>query len=183
MPKKSVRPAYGDATPELLATVPRAFVVALLAIIVLGVSACGDKNKNPLAPTPVTAPTPAPAPVIPNVAGTYRGPLEFSGVVEGSTVSVSGAMSMIAAQAGTQLTISGSIELFGETDDLEPISGTIDAAGRVTLPVNSYQEEDPECGTVMTTVTLTFTGNMAVFYATVTSTCGPAEMSATLTRQ
>ena len=158
--------------------------LALVSIIVLGLSACGGDNKNPTAPTPVTVPTPPPAPVIPNVAGTYRGPLTISGSIEGSMVSLSGTMSMTVAQAGAQLTITGSIELAGETDDLETISGTIDAAGRVTLPVDSFQEEDPDCGTIMVTgVTLTFTGNMAAFRLAQTSDCGNVELSATLTRQ
>ena len=36
--------------------------LALVSIIVLGLSACGGDNKNPVGPTPVPAQTPAPTP-------------------------------------------------------------------------------------------------------------------------
>ena len=151
--------------------------LALVSIIVLGLSACGGDNKNPTSPSPI----PPPQPVIPNVAGTYRGPLTLSGSFKGSMVSPSGTMSITVAQAGAQLTISISIELLGETDDLGTIiSAPIDAAGRVTLPVDSFREEDTDCGAVMGTVaTFTFTGNMAAFRVALqpataeTSSCRP----------
>ena len=40
-------------------------VVAFMVLLSLALSACGGDNKNPVAPTPVTAPTPAPAPTPP----------------------------------------------------------------------------------------------------------------------
>ena len=153
--------------------------LALVSIIVLGLSACGGDNKSPTSPTPI----PPPQPVIPNVAGTYRGPLSISGSIEGSMVSASGTLSMTVAQAGAQLTISVSFETFGETEDIGTISAPIDAAGRVTIPVDSLQ--DPDCGAIMDqVVTLTFTGNMAAFrVAATTSDRGTFELSATVTRQ
>ncbi len=169
--------------------------LTLVSIIVLGLSACGGDNTSPTSPTPMPPPSPTPMPppsptpmppqpVIPNVAGTYRGPLTLSALIEGSMVSSSGTMSMTVAQAGAQLTITGSTVL-SDTSDLGIINATIDTDGRVTFPADTFQEEDPDqvCST-NTVATLTFTGNIAVFNLAQSDDCGNnAEMSSTLTRQ
>ena len=157
--------------------------LVLVSIVVLGLSACGGDNKNPISPTPF--PTP-PQQVIPNVAGTYRGPMTLAGSLAGVTINASGTMSMVVAQAGAQLTITGSTTILDETHTRGSFVATIDAAGTVTLPANIFtddDDDDPECPTTATVATLTFSGNMAVFHITETATCGTTELSATLTRQ
>ena len=155
--------------------------LVLVSIVVLGLSACGGDNTSPTSPT-ITPPQP----VIPNVAGTYRGPMTLAGSLAGVTINASGTMSMVVAQAGAQLTITGSTTILDETHTRGSFVATIDAAGTVTLQANIFtddDDDDPECPTTATVATLTFSGNMAVFHITETATCGTLELSATLTRQ
>ena len=93
------------------------------------------------------------------------------------------------AQAGAQLTITGSISIFEETNALEAVTGTVNETGLVTFPpdslVNTVPMGDDICGTITPAPTmLTFAGNTARFLQTASSDgCGNVEVLGTLTRQ
>ena len=81
----------------------------------------GDSSPTtPLSPTP-----PSPQPQIPNVAGTYSGPL----------------------------TITGSISIFEETNALEVVTGTVNETGLVTFRPYSLVKAVPIDGVVARIVT------------------------------
>ena len=158
--------------------------LATCAVVVVATAACGG-DSSPTAPSP--------QPQIPNVAGTYRGPLTITAALEGGVVmvSLSGTMQLTVVQAGAQLTITGSVSIFDETSALEAVTGTVDATGRVTFPPDSVVNAAPipmgddTCGTITPAPTmLTFSGTTARFLQTATSDdCGSFEVVGTLTRQ
>ena len=89
-------------------------------------------------------PAVAPQPQIPNVAGTYQGPLTITASLEGVVlVTLSGTMHLTVVQAGAQLTITGSVSIFDETSALEAVTGTVDDTGRVTFPPDSLVNAVP----------------------------------------
>ena len=164
--------------------------LATCAVLLVATAACGwdSSPTTPVSPTP-----PSPQPQIPNVAGTYSGPLTITASREGGVllVSLNGTMHITVVQAGAQLTISGSISIFEETSALDTVTGTVDDTGRVTFPPDSIinaapipMGDDP-CGTITPAPTmLTFSGNTARFLQTATSDdCGTVEIVGTLTRQ
>ena len=156
--------------------------------VVVATAACGG-DSSPTAPSSPT--TPPPQPQIPNVAGTYSGPLTITASVEGSglMVSLSGTMHITVVQAGAQLTISGSISIVDETTALESVPGTVNETGLVTFPpdslINAVPLGDDTCGTLTPTpTTLSFSGNTARFLqAASIDGCGTVEILGTLTRQ
>ena len=154
--------------------------LATCAVVVVATAACGG-DSSPTAPSP--------QPQIPNVAGTYRGPLTITASLEGvALVRLSGTTQITVVQAGTQLTITGSTTILDETSALETVTGTVDATGRVTFPPGSIINAAPiddTCGTITPAPTmLTFSGNTARFLQTATSDdCGTVEIVGTLTRQ
>ena len=156
-------------------------LLAACAVVVVATASCGD-NRNPTAP--------APQPQIPNVAGTYRGPLTItaSGVAGVLMISLSGTMHMTVVQAGAQLTLTGSISIFEETSELPAITGTVNDTGLVTFPPSTFVDT-PGTGDTCGTITparamLTFSGNTARFLQTASSdVCGNLEVLGTLTRQ
>ena len=157
--------------------------LATCAVVVVATAACGG-DSSPTAPSP--------QPQIPNVAGTYRGPLTITASLEGVVlVRLSGTMQITVVQAGAQLTITGSVSIFDETSALEAVTGTVDATGRVTFPPDSIINAAPipmgddTCGTITPAPTmLTFSGNTARFLQTATSDdCGTVEIVGALTRQ
>ena len=162
--------------------------LATCAVVVVATAACGGDSRptTPVSPTP-----PSPPPQIPNVAGTYSGPLTITASREGGVllVSLSGTMQITVVQAGAQLTISGSVAIFDETSALETVTGTVDDTGRVTFPpdsvVNAVPMGDDTCGTITPAPTmLTFSGNTARFLQTASSDdCGTVEIVGTLMRQ
>ena len=162
--------------------------MATCAVLIVATAACGGDSSHttPVSPTPLSPP-----PQIPNVAGTYRGPLTITNSLEGVVlVTLSGTMQITVVQAGAQLTISGSIAIFDETSALEAVTGTVDATGRVTFPPDSVINAAPipmgddTCGTITPATMLTFSGNTARFLQTATSDdCGDLEIVGTLTRQ
>ena len=162
--------------------------LAICAVVVVVTVACGG-DSSPT--TPVSPTSLSPPPQIPNVAGTYRGPLTITASLEGVVlVTLSGTMHLTVVQAGAQLTISGSISIFDETSALEAVTGTVDATGRVTFPPDSVVNAAPipmgddTCGTFTPATMLTFSGNTARFLQTATSDdCGNLEIVGTLTRQ
>ena len=153
--------------------------LAPCAVLIVATAACGGDSSptTPVSPTPLS-----PQPQIPNVAGTYQGPLTITASLDGGVVmlSLSGTMHITVVQAGAQLTISGSIAIFDETSALDTVTGTVDDTGRVTFPPDSIinaapipMGDDP-CGTLTAAPTmLTFSGNTARFLQTATSDdCG-----------
>ena len=163
--------------------------VATCAVLIVATAACGGDSRPT---TPVSPTAPSPQPQIPNVAGTYRGPLMIAASLEGVVlVRLSGTMHLTVVQAGAQLTITGSVSIFDETSALEAVTGTVDATGRVTFPPDSIINAAPipmgddTCGTITPAPTmLTFSGNTARFLQTATSDdCGTVEIVGTLTRQ
>ena len=163
--------------------------LATCAVVLVATAACGG-DSSPTTPFSPTAPSPQPQ--IPNVAGTYRGPLTITASLEGVVlVRLSGTMQITVVQAGAQLTITGAIAIFDETSALDAVTGTVDATGRVTFPPDSIINAAPipmgddTCGTITPAPTmLTFSGNTARFLQTATSDdCGTVEIVGTLTRQ
>ena len=162
--------------------------VATCAVVVVATAACGGDSRPT---TPVSPTAPSPQPQIPNVAGTYRGPLTITASLEGGAVmvSLSGTMQITVVQAGAQLTITGSTTILDETSALEAVTGTVDDTGRVTFPpdsiINAVPMGDDTCGTITPAPTmLTFSGTTARFLQTATSDdCGNVEIVGTLTRQ
>ena len=137
--------------------------LATCAVVVVATASCGGDSSptTPFSPTP-----PSPQPQIPNVAGTYRGPLTITASVEGDglMVSLSGTMQITVVQAGAQLTITGSISTVEVTTALEAVPGTVNETGLVTFPPDSLINAVPRrtCGTLtQAPTTLSFSGNTA----------------------
>ena len=147
----------------------------LLLALTLIVPACG--GDTPTAPTPSV-------PQIPQVAGTYTGSLQFSAPVLDFTVAIPANMTVV--QAGSQLTITGTITVDGTPSEIPAITGTVNATGFFTATGggSSLGEDDPTCGTLTPTAfTITFSGNTLRWVEQVgTSLCGNVELSGTLTR-
>ena len=164
--------------------------LATCAVVVVATTACGGDSRPT---TPFSPTAPSPQPQIPNVAGTYRGPLTITASLEGGAVmvSLSGTMQITVVQAGAQLTITGAIAILDETSALEAVTGTVNDTGRVTFPPDSVVNAAPipigddTCGTITPAPTmLTFSGNTARFLQTASSDgCGNVEIVGTLTRQ
>ena len=158
--------------------------LATCAVVIVATAACGG-DSSPTAPSQ--------QPQIPNVAGTYRGPLTITAALDGGAVmvSLSGTMQITVVQAGAQLTITGSTTILDETSALETVTGTVNDTGRVTFPPDSVVNAAPipigvdTCGTITPAPTmLTFAGTTAQFLQTATSdSCGSFEVVGTLTRQ
>ena len=112
----------------------------VLAISVL--TGCGD---GPTAPTSQ----------IPDVAGTYTGPYTMY-----MTDSFQGSARFDVAQAGAQLTITGSMTLLGMTAQMPAVRGTISATGVFTPSAGGAGGVvNDDCGAVTTTATtITFFG-------------------------
>ena len=85
-----------------------------LALLVVLLPACND--SSPAAPTPA----------IPDVAGTYSGPLVLTVAVDpDNTQTLNGTMRLVVTQSGSQVTLNGTITIFGATDELPPTVGMI----------------------------------------------------------
>ena len=153
-------------------------LLAACAVVVVATASCGG-DSSPTAPSP--------QPQIPNVAGTYSGPLTIT--ASALMVNLSGTMQITVVQAGAQLTITGSISIFEETNALQAVTGTVNETGLVTFPpdslVNAVPPDDDTCGTITPApAMLTFSGNTARFLQTASSDgCGNVEVLGTLTRQ
>ena len=163
--------------------------LATCAVLIVATAACGGDSRPT---TPFSPTAPSPQPQIPNVAGTYRGPLTITASLEGVVlVTLRGTMHITVVQAGAQLTITGSTTILDETSALEAVTGTVDDTGRVTFPPDSAVNAAPipmgddTCGTITRAPTmLTFSGNTARLLQTASSDgCGNVEIVATLTRQ
>ena len=157
-------------------------LLAACAVVVVATASCGGDSSQDSSPT-----APSPQPQIPNVAGTYSGPLTIT--ASALMVNLSGTMQITVVQAGAQLTITGSISIFEETNALQAVTGTVNETGLVTFPpdslVNAVPLDDDTCGTITLAPTmLTFSGDAARFLQTARSDrCGNIEILGTLTRQ
>ena len=58
-------------------------------------------------------------------------------------VNLSGTMQITVVQAGAQLTITGSISIFEETNALQAVTGTVNETGLVTFPSDSLVNAVP----------------------------------------
>ena len=157
-------------------------LLAACAVVVVATASCGGDSSQDSSPT-----APSPQPQIPNVAGTYSGPLTIT--ASALMVNLSGTMQITVVQAGAQLTITGSISIFEETNALQAVTGTVNETGLVTFPpdslVNAVPPDDDTCGTITPApAMLTFSGNTTRFLQTASSDgCGNVEVLGTLTRQ
>lgn len=147
-------------------------VLGIVIVVVLAM-ACGD-DGGPLAPTPQ----------IPQVAGTYRGPITISSSTLGS---VTGYAELEVVQAGSQVTITGSQTIAGNTVQLAALTGTINATGFFTPSAGGSHIDgnfEPTCGRWdVTTATRTFVGRtLQIVVSAFTTYCGVVDYSATLTR-
>ena len=143
-------------------------VLGLLIFAVLAV-ACGE-DAGPAAPTP-------PTPPVPQVGGAYSGQVVMS---PHGNVWIGFARTVV-VQAGTGVTITGSIELDGHTVAVE-MGGTIDATGRFTRTAGEAFAAalvDYRCGAQRLTVAvLIFSAGMFNFSETWTTTeCGTMEVT------
>ncbi len=163
------------ASPRVV-PVPVAVVLALVTPLV---AACDDNGNRGGGTTPA-----GPSRQVLQVAGTYTGPVTL--VVAGSSTTA-GSARMVVAQSGSQLTITGSVTISGQTIQIAAVTGTINATGFFNATgggslTDTIQE--PTCGTMRaTSSTLTFSGSTARFVEDYTTTrCGPVQVSATLRR-
>lgn len=140
----------------------------VLAISVL--TGCGD---GPTAPTSQ----------IPDVAGTYTGPFTMHMTANRS---FQGSARFDVAQAGAQLTITGSMTLLGTTAQLAAIPGTINATGIFTPTADGAAGVvNDACGRVTTTATsIAFFGHTLRWVETATAEfCNDFEIEARLEKR
>ena len=134
---------------------------------------------------------------IPDLAGTYSGPVSYTRVISDtgccSVSAGTGNMQLTVVQADAKLTITGSLSSVGETEELDAVTGTVTETGLFTFPPDTMDfvvgrtvagRTRGNCGAITkNSATLTFSGNSARFDADVESDFCLAEMSGTLTRQ
>jgi len=93
---------------------------------------------------------------------------------------------MVVAQAGSQLTITGTLTLNGQTFPLTAVTGNINATGFFTATSGGAVSatSDPTCGTIRPIdASLTFSGNTLQYVEHDSSQfCGTWTFSGTLTR-
>ena len=146
-------------------------LVVTLVFTALLTSACGESAT-------------APSSQIPQVAGTYTGSIALSSA--GRTLG-SGTARMTVVQAGSELTITGSVTISGATVQIRAVTGTINRTGFFTPARHSFTNRvtDPTCGTITPVdASLTFAGTTARYVENATTTfCGTWQFSGTLRRQ
>ena len=150
--------------------------INLLALVVVLLPACN--NSSPAAPTPA----------IPDVAGAYSGPLVFTVAVDpDNTQTLNGTMRLVATQSGSQVTLNGTITIFGDTEELPPTVGRINEDGEFTFSDDDFEGvmTDPECGeSRLSRMTLVFMDSMAVFEQVIETTdCGNFTVASTMARE
>ncbi len=143
---------------------------ALVALAGLGAACGGDSPTAPSNP-------------IPNVAGTYTGALDF--FVDGVRTSTIQAR-MTVVQSGSQLTITGSVTVSGQTVQLPAFTGNVNETGFFTSSGGAIAEsvDDATCGRITATSwSLTFSGSTARYVENATTEfCGNWLVSGTVTR-
>ncbi|MYN65479.1 MAG: hypothetical protein F4X11_10685 [Acidobacteria bacterium] len=145
----------------------------LLLGLAIVVAACD--GSSPAAPSPY-----------PDVAGAYSGTVVLV-VDELGQEPINGTMRIDVTQSGSQVTVSGSMSLFGETEEIGTVTGTINEAGEFMFPGDSFVSEaanDPDCGEHGVTMSLVFSDGTATFGQVVeTAECGQFRLNATLTKE
>lgn len=122
----------------------------------------------------------APTSQIPDVAGTYAGPYTMHVTVNNS---FQGSARLDVAQAGAQLTITGSMTLLGTPAQVPAVRGTISATGVFTPSAGGAGGVvNDACGAVTTTATtITFFGRtLRWIEAASTEFCNDFEIEALL---
>lgn len=163
-------------TPSL-SSPASAFPVIAVALLAVALAACDSLT----------------GPAIPEVAGTYTGPLavEVTAVFQGTpqTITATGSMTAVVEQIEDQVTLSGSMTILGNTESLDTIPGRIDEAGvwtEASAGVGAFVFEDDECGYTADSE-VRFSGASLKIEITATrseptSDCPNTRMSAELTR-
>ena len=174
MPQRlPARPRCRSTFADASAAVSRSFRLLLGSAIVV-IAACD--GSSPTAPSRH-----------PDVAGAYSGTVVLMAGESGRQETINGTMRIAVTQSGSQVTVSGSITFFGETEEMEPISGTIDEAGKFTFPGDGLVGEtmnDPDCGQHSVAMSLVFSDGTATFNQVVETTeCGQFHLNATLTKE
>jgi len=153
---------------------------AILTGLALMLLACGRGGPS----TPEPSPSPSPTPSIPNVAGTYNGPLVFT-VGGSATPTATYTARMVVVQAGSQVTITHTWTISTtQVLNFPAITGTVNATGFFT-PASSFPSSvDPLCGTVTpVSSSTTFSGNTVQYIENdSTQRCGNWTFTGTLTR-
>ena len=103
-----------------------------------------------------------------------------------NTQTLNGTMRLVATQSGSQVTLNGTITIFGTTEELPPTVGMINEDGEFTFS-DDFEGvmTDPECGeSRLTRMTLVFMDSTAVFEQVVETTdCGNFTVTATMARE
>ena len=171
--RPSAGPCLRSASAGSPAAVNRSFRL-LLGLAIVVIAAC--EGSGPVAPSQY-----------PDVAGTYSGTAVLLAGEPGRQETINGTMRLVVTQSGSQATVSGSMTFFGETEQIEPIPGTINEAGEFTFPGDSLVGEtmnDPDCGEHSVTMSLVFSDGTATFSQVVeTAACGQFRVNATLTKE
>lgn len=151
----------------------RSTIVVVIVVLCSALVACG--KETPTSPS---------TPQIPQVAGTYNGQLTLTALATGERFI--GSAQMVVRQAGSQLTVSGSMTILGLTTQLSAVTGTINATGFFTLTGGGFtgSVDAGECGRLRPlTASLTFSGRTANYVETAeTDFCGTFQLTADLTR-
>ena len=144
---------------------PRMVAIALALVL----PACGGGPNSPTSS-------------IPNCAGNYSGPVAWT--VDGSHVATL-TMRINVVQAGSQLTITGSLTIDGQTSPMTAMTGNVNATGYFSMTSGGATSfSDPTCGAIAgIDGSLTFSGNTARYVERdSTQFCGTWVFSGTLTR-
>jgi hypothetical protein len=147
----------------------------LVLLLGLGLAACGGGGGGDVT-------SPSAANQMPNVAGTYTGPVSWT--VDGAPFYPL-TMQLNVAQAGSQLTISGSFTVNGRTVPITAMTGNINATGYFTpTSGGAMGTYDASCGYITNIDgSLTFSGRNAQYVERdSTSYCGAWVFSGTLAR-
>ena len=141
--------------------------MATCAVLIVATAACGGDSRptTPVSPTPLS-----PQPQIPNVAGTYQGPLTITAALAGG--SLSGTMHITVVQAHSSQSRARRSSTRPAPPWTTPAASRPDAA---PIPMG-----DDTCGTITPAPTmLTFSGTTGA----TSDDCGTVEIVGTLTRQ
>lgn len=133
-------------------------------------------NDSPTAPTTRT----------PDVAGTYTGTLRFTSSL-GSQFATTLSARMTVVQSGSQVTLTGSLTIGGQTTDITAVTGTVNATGFFTATSSSLIDsfDDATCGRITDAGgSTTFSGrSLRIVSNATTQHCGIWQLSGTLTRR
>ena len=121
---------------------------------------------------------------IPNVVGTYTGPVLLRFTDAG--IEASGSARLTVVQSGSEITVGGSLTLANVTSEIAAFQGEVSKTGFVTVTASgvSGTAYDVTCGFYYpVSSSLTFSGDTARLVEHVgTDYCGNVSLSGTLTR-